>query len=108
VVTNFRTAFGQWGTPDSVLTDNGAILTVKQRGEGRVALEVEFGLLGVKVSHSRPYHPQTCGKVREDLAGRCIAVGLTPAKVDHGVLRSICRPAPVQRYGAHRPETDLT
>ena len=35
----------------------------KQRGEGRVASEVELGVLGVKFDHSRPYHPQTCGKV---------------------------------------------
>jgi transposase InsO family protein len=26
-------------------------------------LEVQLGLRGVRVSHSRPYHPQTCGKV---------------------------------------------
>jgi transposase InsO family protein len=63
VVASFGTAFGRWGTPASVLTDNGAVFTAKQRGEGRVALEVQLGLLGVKVSHSRPYHPQTCGKV---------------------------------------------
>jgi hypothetical protein len=63
VVASFRTAFGRWGTPAGVLTLNGAVFTAKQRGQGRVALEIELGLLGVKVSHSRPYHPQTCGKV---------------------------------------------
>ena len=30
---------------------------------GRVALELELDLLGVRLHHSRPYHPQTCGKV---------------------------------------------
>jgi transposase InsO family protein len=63
VVASFRSACARWGTPAGVLTDNGAVFTAKQRGEGRVALEIELGLLGVKVSHSRPYHPQTCGKV---------------------------------------------
>src|SRR5215218_110806 len=63
VVASFRKAFAQWGIPADVLTDNGAVFTAKQRGEGRVALEIELGLLGVKFSHSRPYHPQTCGKV---------------------------------------------
>jgi hypothetical protein len=29
-----------------MLTDNGAIFTGKQRGEGRVALEIELGALG--------------------------------------------------------------
>jgi transposase InsO family protein len=59
----FLTAFDRWGVPAEVLTDNGAVFTAKQRGEGRVAVEVELGLRGVRISHSRPYHPQTCGKV---------------------------------------------
>src|SRR5215213_6603774 len=63
VVDTFLAAFGRWGVPASVLTDNGAVFTGKQRGEGRVALEVQLGLRGIRVSHSRPYHPQTCGKV---------------------------------------------
>jgi transposase InsO family protein len=63
VVATFTHAFTRCGVPAEVLTDNGAVFTAKQRGEGRVALEVELGLRGVRISHSRPYHPQTCGKV---------------------------------------------
>jgi transposase InsO family protein len=63
VVDSFLTAFQHWGTPASVLTDNGAIFTAKQRGDGRTALETTLGELGIKHSRSRPYHPQTCGKV---------------------------------------------
>jgi transposase InsO family protein len=59
----FLAAFGRWGAPAEVLTDNGAVFTGEQRGQGRVALEVQCGLRGIRVSHSRPYHPQTCGKV---------------------------------------------
>jgi transposase InsO family protein len=58
VKNTFLAAFDRWGMPASVLTDNGAVFTGKQRGEGRVALEVELGLRGIRVSHSRPYHPQ--------------------------------------------------
>ena len=46
-----------------MLTDNGAIFTGTPRRGGRVALEIELDLLGVRFDHSRPYHPQTCGKV---------------------------------------------
>ena len=63
VVTSFADAFARHGLPASVLTDNGAIFTARQRGDGRTALEVELGLLGIALHHSRPYHPQTCGKV---------------------------------------------
>jgi transposase InsO family protein len=62
-VRSFRKGFRRHGIPASVLTDNGAIFTGKPRRGGRVALETELGILGVKAIHSRPYHPQTCGKV---------------------------------------------
>jgi hypothetical protein len=51
------------GTARELPFDNGAVFTGKPRGGGRVALEVELDLLGVKLDHSRPYRPQTCGKV---------------------------------------------
>jgi transposase InsO family protein len=63
VLTSFRVAFRRYGIPASVLTDNGAVFTGKPRRGGRVALEIELDLLGVRFHHSRPYHPQTCGKV---------------------------------------------
>ena len=31
--------------------------------KGRVLLEIELERLGIRASHARPYHPQTCGKV---------------------------------------------
>jgi transposase InsO family protein len=63
VLASFRQTFGRYGIPASVLTDNGAVFTGKPRRGGRVALEIELDLLGVRLHHSRPYHPQTCGKV---------------------------------------------
>ena len=50
------------GCPASMLTDNGAIFTAESRN-GACAIELELLALGVDYKHSRPYHPQTCGKV---------------------------------------------
>jgi len=62
VVQVFRNATRQWGLPASLLTDNGCVFTAKYRG-GATALEVELLELGVAFKHSRPGHPQTCGKI---------------------------------------------
>jgi transposase InsO family protein len=63
VIDTFTAALTHWGTPASVLTDNGAIFTATPRRGGRTALQVLLGELGVAYINSRPYHPQTCGKV---------------------------------------------
>lgn len=52
-----------YGDPASVLSDNGAVFTGRSRGHGRVMLEVTLNSRGIGFRHSRPYHPQTCGKV---------------------------------------------
>jgi transposase InsO family protein len=63
VVATFHEAAGSHGYPASLLTDNGAVFTATPRGGGRCAIEVECDTLGIRFHHSRPYHPQTCGKV---------------------------------------------
>ncbi|HEU0127213.1 MAG TPA: IS481 family transposase [Pseudonocardiaceae bacterium] len=62
VVATFHQAAASNGLPASMLTDNGAIFTAQARN-GRCAMENELAALGVVYKHSRPYHPQTCGKV---------------------------------------------
>ncbi len=62
VVETFHQAAATWGLPAAVLSDNGAIFTAEAR-KGRCAMENELAALGVAYKHSRPYHPQTCGKV---------------------------------------------
>lgn len=63
VVAAFRRAAATWGIPAHMLSDNGAVFTGIPRHGGRVALELELISLGVRLRHSRPYHPQTCGKI---------------------------------------------
>ncbi len=62
VVRTLHRAASTWGYPANVLTDNGAIFTASKVG-GLGAFEVELLALGIGSKHSRPYHPQTCGKV---------------------------------------------
>jgi transposase InsO family protein len=52
-----------WGYPESFLTDNGLIFTARTRYGVEGAVEQELFALGITAKHSRPYHPQTCGKV---------------------------------------------
>jgi len=62
VVAVFYEAAGHHGLPASVLSDNGAVFTAAAR-HGVCAMESELLSLGISFIHSRPYHPQTCGKV---------------------------------------------
>jgi transposase InsO family protein len=62
VVRTMHRAAAAWGYPEAFLTDNGAIFTASARG-GLAAMQTELLSLGISSKHSRPYHPQTCGKV---------------------------------------------
>jgi len=62
VVACFHRAGAAHGFPAELLTDNGAVFTAAPRG-GRCAIELECDRLGIRDINSRPYHPQTCGKV---------------------------------------------
>jgi transposase InsO family protein len=63
VVTDLTEAMSRLGRPERMLTDNGAVFTGNYRGRGWVALERELVAQGISLSHSKPYHPQTCGKI---------------------------------------------
>jgi transposase InsO family protein len=62
VVEVFHDAAQLHDLPASLLTDNGAIFTGFYR-KGKVLLESELERLGIEFKNSRPYHPQTCGKI---------------------------------------------
>jgi transposase InsO family protein len=63
IVADLHAAMARHGRPERMLTDNAAVFTGSYRGRGWVALERELSALGIAHRHSRPYHPQTCGKV---------------------------------------------
>lgn len=50
----------QWGWPERVLSDNGRAF---RGAAGQGGLLPALAALGIGDAHSRPYHPQTCGKV---------------------------------------------
>jgi transposase InsO family protein len=58
----FCEASARWGVPIGQLTDNGLNFSGKLRGF-EVRFEKELRAIGVVPKTSRPYHPQTCGKV---------------------------------------------
>jgi transposase InsO family protein len=62
VVEGFHEAAELHGLPASLLSDNGAVFVGGYR-RGKVLFEYELERLGVHFKNSRPYHPQTCGKV---------------------------------------------
>src|SRR5215210_6642918 len=63
VTATVTDAMARHGMPASMLSDNGAVFTAGPRGGGRVSLELALLARGITFTHSRPYHPQTCGKV---------------------------------------------
>ena len=63
VVRTLHKAAATWGYPQSLLTDNGLIFTTQRQHHMAGAVELELISLGIGSKHSRPNHPQTCGKV---------------------------------------------
>lgn len=50
-----------WGSPAMVLSDNGLCFT--NRHTTSSVFETTLAAAGTRVIHSRPYHPETCGKI---------------------------------------------
>jgi len=63
VVRNLHKAAEIWGYPEAFLSDNGLVFSSERRHGMAGGLELELIALGIATKHSRPYHPQTCGKV---------------------------------------------
>jgi len=83
VLATFRETAATYGFPSSTLTDNGRVFTVRLFGgtPGRNHLEHELRERNIAQKNGNPNHPQTQGKVCEDLQAVQRWSGLTPAKV---------------------------
>jgi hypothetical protein len=120
VNTVFTAATSAYGDPAGLLSDNGAVFTGAPRRGGRVALELTCHARGIRFTHSRPYHPPTCGKVERfhqtvkkwlDRQPRPATVGQLQALLDrfgdyynnHRPHRALDRRTPIQAYTA-RPK----
>lgn len=114
-----RAAVAEHGLPAELLSDNGLCFTGRLHAIV-VSFERQVAQAGIRFAHSRPYHPQTCGKV-ERLHGTVEhylahhhppARTLTEAQTQHDAFRvhyNTVRPhqaldgaTPAQRY---RPGT---
>jgi transposase InsO family protein len=119
----FSQACTQWGVPLGQLTDNGLNFSGKLRGF-EVRFEIELRAIGVVPKTSRPYHPQTCGKVerfqqtlKKWLRRRPLAADLTElqAQLDafvdyynhHRPHRGIGNTTPAQRWARTPPAINL-
>ena len=60
--TALRGAVATHGLPAQLLSDNGLCFTGRLHGIV-VSFERQVAQAGIRFAHSRPYHPQTCGKV---------------------------------------------
>lgn len=98
-------------TPDIRLGDNRSWWTrttfapIRTRN-GRQALESELLALGIVFKHSRPYHPQTCGKIeRWHQTLKLFLAKQPPARSLAALQRQIDRFN--QIYNTHRPHRSL-
>lgn len=104
----FRNAFAAHGLPASVLTDNGMVFTARHATGpgGHTALQADLAALGITSKNSRPYHPQTCGKVerfhqtlKRYLAKQAPAASLAVLQLQLDTFRAY--------YNRHRPHRAL-
>ena len=119
----FCEATETWGVPLGQLSDNGLNFSGRLRGF-EVSFETNLRAVGVVKKLSRPYHPQTCGKVerfqqtlKKWLARQPLAADLAAlqAQLDvfadyynhHRPHRGIGRVTPAERWAATPPAINL-
>ena len=104
-------AIGAYGVPSSSLTDNGLCYSTKRRADHRpAAFEANLAALGCVSIASRPYHPQTCGKIER--FWQTLKRWLRARESQHGAYRSVAalnRDLAVfaEHYNTRRPHRAL-
>lgn len=118
VQTTLTGLFRRCGMPASILADNGKPWGGRNQHCARYWTQLEVWLmsLGIRIRHSRIYHPQTCGKnerfhrtLKQELGPSCQAVQLAEIQVHFDAWREVyntIRPhealdmaVPCERYG---------
>jgi transposase InsO family protein len=119
----FCEATASWGVPLGQLTDNALNFSGRLRGV-EVRFEIELRAIGVVPKTSRPFHPQTCGKVerfqqtlKKWLRRKGLAADLAHLQVwldefvdydnQHRPHRAIGRRTPAEAWTATPPAINL-
>jgi transposase InsO family protein len=91
-----QSAATRWGLPAMVLSDNGSCFTGGTFVEAGAAFPTALSALGVRAVTSRPYHPQTCGKIERFHQTLKRWLGTQPLASTHRQLQ-----AQLDRYAEH-------
>jgi transposase InsO family protein len=108
VRTAVERVFRRYGLPARILTDNGSPWGTSHDISGRplTRLGVWFVRLGIRISHGRPYHPQTQGKVERCMRTLGAEALQQTAHLDvSGLQGQLDRWR--DRYNQHRPHEAL-
>lgn len=101
----FSEAAERWGLPLGQLSDNGLCFSGKLRGY-EVGFEARLRSVGVRPKTSRPYHPQTCGKVERFQQTMKKWLRRQPLAADLAELQAQLD-AFVDHYNHHRPHQGI-
>ncbi len=95
----------RWGWPERVLSDNAAAFKGRPNLGGG-GITPNLAVLGIRHAHSRPYHPQTCGKVERLHQTQKKYLVAQPLAVDLAELQHQLN-AFADYYNHHRPHRAL-